>query len=335
MRFAGRVSAANYVQAGQIAAEQSSAFAEIARENAPRYEEQVQESIKQEALKYENAVLNQAGVVNAATDAATNVALGKNRVDVFEANEKAKSSMRKAGILTRAGAMLGQGLANEPEKPVRQVDTSMLQDEYTRLKALEAKHRGEASKHGSYEYEGSDTPSTTDSTATQSSDSKPQQLSGGNVPASERGMKMMSEMIADGYTPVQAAGIVGNAQYESDNFRAYEEYVTNDYGTKGGGVIQWTDTPGSPRRTNFENWAKAQGLDPTSDAANTGYLLHEIKGPGVWSGGMNDKSYRQIGDLNTAVTAFQNNYLRPKAAVANTPQRLANAQALLDAWNNR
>ena len=37
-RFAGRVSAANYITAGNNAASQSSDMAEIARANAPKYE---------------------------------------------------------------------------------------------------------------------------------------------------------------------------------------------------------------------------------------------------------------------------------------------------------
>ena len=147
----------------------------------------------------------------------------------------------------------------------------------------------------------------------------------------------MSDLVNDGYTPVQAAAIAGNAQYESANFTAHEEFEPNSYGTKGAGYIQWTNAGGSNRRDNFENWSASQGLDPRSYAANTGFLMHEIKGGAGnhWTGGMNDQSFRQITDLNSAVTSFQDNYLRPNKAVANTGQRLTNAQTLLTNWQQQ
>ena len=108
---------------------------------------------------------------------------------------------------------------------------------------------------------------------------------------------------------------MGNAQYESANFTAHEEFAPNAYGTKGAGFFQWTNAGGSNRRDSFEAHARGKGLDPRSYEANTSYMMHELKGGAGnhWTGGMNDSSYRQIGDLNlsSAVTSFQNNYLRP------------------------
>ena len=149
-------------------------------------------------------------------------------------------------------------------------------------------------------------------------------------------MQYMSTLTEQGYTPVQAAGIVGNAQYESANFTAHEELEPNAYGTRGAGVFQWTNAGGSNRRDNFENWSASQGLDPKSFEANSGFMLHEMQGNAGnhWTGGMNDEGYRQIGDLNTAVTSFQNNYLRPNKDVANTQQRLTYAQQALKNWQN-
>ena len=150
-------------------------------------------------------------------------------------------------------------------------------------------------------------------------------------------MRYMNTLTSQGYTPVQAAGIVGNAQYESANFTAHEEFAPNAYGTRGAGVFQWTNAGGSNRRDNFERWSASQGLDPKSFEANSGFMIHEMQGGAGnhWTGGMNDESYRQIGDLNTAVTSFQNNYLRPNKDVANTQQRLTYAQQALQDWQNR
>ena len=153
----------------------------------------------------------------------------------------------------------------------------------------------------------------------------------------ETAMQYMSTLTKEGYTPVQAAGIVGNAQYESANFTAYEELEPNAYGTRGAGVFQWTNAGSSNRRDNFENWSASQGLDPKSFEANSGFMIHEMQGNAGnhWTGGMNDQGYRQISDLNTAVTSFQNNYLRPNKDKANTQQRLTYAQQALQNWQNR
>ena len=150
-------------------------------------------------------------------------------------------------------------------------------------------------------------------------------------------MRLMTDLTNDGYSAEQAAAIVGNAQYESANFTAHEEFSPNAYGTKGAGFLQWTNAGGSSRRSNFENWSSSQGLDPTSYEANSGFMRHELRGGAGnhWTGGMNDDTFRQIGDLSTAVNAFQNNYLRPAAATANNSQRQANAQAIYQQWMNR
>ena len=105
---------------------------------------------------------------------------------------------------------------------------------------------------------------------------------------------------------------------------------------KGAGFFQWTNAGGANRRDSFENYAKQHGFDPTSYEANTGYMMHEMQGGAGnhWTGGMSDEGFRQIGDLSTAVTTFQDTYLRPNKSVANTQQRLNYAQQALDQWNS-
>lgn len=76
-----------------------------------------------------------------------------------------------------------------------------------------------------------------------------------------------------GLTREQAAGVVGNLGHESAGFTAFEEGAPNKYGTRGAGWAQWTDTPGSPRRTQFENWSRQHGLDPKSPEASERYLF--------------------------------------------------------------
>jgi len=75
-------------------------------------------------------------------------------------------------------------------------------------------------------------------------------------------------------TPTQAAGIVGNLGFESGGLQPgiHERGVAANQG--GVGFAQWT----GPRRREFEAWAAANRLDPKSDAANVGFLEHELKG---------------------------------------------------------
>lgn len=330
MRFAGRVSAANYIAAGQNAAAQSSTFIKTARDNAPSYEEQSIESIRQQAANYENAALNAAKVTNAGMKAVGDVKMTEQDLRGREAALDAKRYTRKAGAVAMAGASLANALKKPIEKPLNLRDKSIYEGmlDKTGDSIKTAKERLSAIEAETYVPDAPDTSPSNPSTP------------GGKVQASapsDTGLQLMSDLVSDGYTPVQAAAIAGNAQYESANFTAHEEYAPNAYGTKGAGFFQWTNAGGSNRRTNFENYAKANNLDPKSYAASSRFAIHEMKGGAGnhWTGGMTDRSFRQIQDLDTAVTSFQSNYLRPDPTVANTAQRLANAQALLKQYQNQ
>ena len=140
--------------------------------------------------------------------------------------------------------------------------------------------------------------------------------------------------MAQGYTKIQAAAIAGNAQHESANFTAHEEFSPNSYGTKGAGFFQWTNT-NTPRRSQFESYAKSKGLDPTSYEASAGYMTHEmnITGQGShWTGSGRD-GFMNSGDLTSATTSFMNNYLRPHKDHLHTDRRISNAQSIFSALN--
>ena len=71
-----------------------------------------------------------------------------------------------------------------------------------------------------------------------------------------------------------AAGITGNLQAES-GLKAINEKNPTVAGSRGGfGWAQWT----GPRRREFEAYAKENNLDPKSDEANYGFLVHELHG---------------------------------------------------------
>ena len=78
-------------------------------------------------------------------------------------------------------------------------------------------------------------------------------------------------MIRYGLKDFQAAGIVGNLGHESNGFQTLHEIGQPD-GKGGYGWAQWT----GPRRRDFFDWCKENNLDWHSDAANEGFLFHEL-----------------------------------------------------------
>ena len=72
----------------------------------------------------------------------------------------------------------------------------------------------------------------------------------------------------------QAAGFVGNPGYESGGFKTLQEIAPAVEGSRGGyGWPQWT----GPRRRAFEAWAAAHDLKPSSDEANYGFMVEELR----------------------------------------------------------
>lgn len=76
------------------------------------------------------------------------------------------------------------------------------------------------------------------------------------------------------------AGMMGNANEESAFDAALEEQ--GNVASRGLGLFQWTDTAGSPRRTQYENWVKEKGYDikdpATAGAASIEYMDKEMQG---------------------------------------------------------
>ena len=266
----------------------------------------------------------------------------------YDADTTKKKAQRKAGALATGGKMIGAAgiyygdskdrklrdtSDSAYENPLKQSAEDALATANKNLETFESGINPETGKsYGRPLGASNDSTPSTSNTSTGSSAPKASVTAGGS--GQTTAMRLMTDLTNDGYTPTQAAAIVGNAQHESANFTAHEEFAPNAYGTKGAGFFQWTNAGGSNRRDSFEGYAKQHGLDPKSYAANTGYMLHEMKGNAGnhWTGGMNDDSFRQIGDLSTAVTSFQDNYLRPNKQYAHTDARMSYAQQALAEW---
>ena len=305
-----------------------------ARRNAPDYGKLAETAATIRSKEKQAAMEVQAAVTKTGIQAAGNVKSNKIKT---KAEGELKQAKRKAGALATAGTMFGTAGSFAGEKRTKREvgsEDSWYDDriQHERDKAAELRKQAE-----SYGTTTDTTDATTDGNTGGNGSGKVDSTTGNSGGGQETAMRYMTTLTEQGYTPVQAAGIVGNAQYETANFTAHEEFGPNSFGTKGAGVLQWTNTGDSKRRDNFESYAAARGLDPKSFEANSGFMIHEMQGNSGnhWTGGMNDQGYRQITDLNTAVTSFQNNYLRPNKDVANTAQRQTYAQQALQAWQNR
>lgn len=126
--------------------------------------------------------------------------------------------------------------------------------------------------------------------------------------------RIMEKLIDDfDIKDFQAAGILGNIGLECDGFRLMQEVKPIGGGRGGFGWCQWT----GDRRGLFEAFCKAEGLDPTSDAANYGYLHRELKDTEKAS----IKALRPTTNLVDAVHAFEHSFERAKAGFEHFDRR--------------
>lgn len=89
--------------------------------------------------------------------------------------------------------------------------------------------------------------------------------------------RIANDLMGDyGLTSYQAAGIVGNLAHESAGFSTIDENDADPNDQFGGrGWAQWTNSGGAMRRDDFEAYCVTTGLDPSSYAANYGYLTQD------------------------------------------------------------
>ncbi len=123
-----------------------------------------------------------------------------------------------------------------------------------------------------------------------------------------RGGWLVKRLSADlGLTLTQAAGIVGNLGFESGGFKSLQE-IDPQGGLGGYGWAQWT----GPRRRSFERWCAQNGLKPSSDEANYGYLLVELRG----AYRRTVDAVKQTATLDDAVFSVGETYERPGGTTA-------------------
>lgn len=120
------------------------------------------------------------------------------------------------------------------------------------------------------------------------------------------GPRLMTELQEVlGITKEQAAGIVGNFDYETGGFKYLQEIEPVVPGSKGGrGFAMWTGS----RRKEFESWSKENNLDPDSYGASFGFFIHEIQNTNE---GRFIKELEKTTTVEDAARVFSNQYLRP------------------------
>ena len=92
------------------------------------------------------------------------------------------------------------------------------------------------------------------------------------------GHEMMVRFTGElGLKPFQAAALVGNANYETGNFKFMDELEPEVLGSKGGiNIFQYTGLRPGLRRYNFEKYAKEKGLNTRDFKSGIEFSIHEL-----------------------------------------------------------
>ena len=326
----------NYIAAGRAAVNANNEIRAALAKGKPQVDKIGNAAITANAREKAQAMKNNRAVAGAAMD---NIAKNTNVQREIDSDKKIrgyKKNARMAGMLAGGAALIGVGAINMNKKEEENELLGLYKqyaDKYSDTTSIDGEISAAQAHLDGLKGKGSDASQTTGDTVGQNTGSQSIQRTG-TKPAggNATGVRLAKDLMSQGYSKIQAAAIAGNAQHESANFTAHEEFSPNSYGTKGAGFFQWTNT-NTPRRSQFESYAKSKGLDPTSYEASTGYMTHEmnITGEGShWTGSGRD-GFMNSGDLTSATTSFMNNYLRPHKDHLHTDRRVSNAQSIFSA----
>ena len=134
--------------------------------------------------------------------------------------------------------------------------------------------------------------------------------------------KIAKQLARDfGISPEAASGFVGNLFHESGGFKQLQELNPTVKGSKGGfGWAQWT----GPRRKAYMAYAKANGLDPSSDEANYGFLKEELMN----SESKTIQALQGVNDPAEAAQIAMQTFVRP--GIPHLRSRVKHALAIAD-----
>ena len=115
---APRTNASGWAQAGRDAASSFISIFDTTRKYAPRYDELAEVGIKQRSQEKQAAIKAESLARRAEIKAETQIEKTKISVDEFNAKQKAKGTIRKAGLVAAAGSAIGLALTPD-EEPIR------------------------------------------------------------------------------------------------------------------------------------------------------------------------------------------------------------------------
>ena len=149
---------------------------------------------------------------------------------------------------------------------------------------------------GNWDYNFSDTPTTTDTGSTSGTSTATVDTSGIKISGNNTSEKLYNALIQSGATPAGASGVLGNIEAESGirtnnvqnstekrvgNDKEYTAKVDNGSYTNfandsaGYGLAQWTS---SDRKAGLLNLAKSKGLSIADEKVQIPYLISELNG---------------------------------------------------------
>ena len=252
---APRTNIAGAVRAGRGMAETAIQTFDTARKYSIKPGEIQEAGLKARAMKERAVMQANARVEQSAKKAEGLIDRTQIKIDRDKSIRESKKQVRKAGLLGAAASAVGMALTPDIEPPrpegiKYEGRESILRDRLTKLRAeLDAGPKPYTPSKAGAELSETTAESggASGSTAGSAAEEKAKQEEPPGkdlarlLKGSGTGLRLMNSLVDKGYSPVSAAAIAGNAAHESANFKAYEEYAPNAYGTKGVGFLQWTN----------------------------------------------------------------------------------------------
>jgi len=153
-------------------------------------------------------------------------------------------------------------------------------------------------------------------------------------------------LLNKGLEPIHVAAIMGNIQKESGFDSGIEEREPNRHGTRGFGLLQWTNPGGGGgRRSELFAFADSQGVEPANVNMQMEFLWSEMTREGIafnytsnqWPSSRPYSGFLQATDLNAGRSEnnpayyFGRWFLRPDYQRANWDFRIRRAQHFYNA----
>ena len=151
-------------------------------------------------------------------------------------------------------------------------------------------------------------------------------VSTNSVVGSNNSEKAFNFFIANGFTPIQSAAIIGNLIQESN----MDPGVTSSFtGESSFGIAQWN--PDAGRLQQLEEFAAERNLHISNLGTQLQFFIHDFSAIAPRFYRYNE--FLAMTNINQATDFFCDNYERPNAAAADKPSRRTFARQTLETYN--